>query len=81
MKLFDLALNAIIILSATVFLAYIGLYYFDFGLFTVLPEGVTGFFTSNGALQYVALVLLVAALVAKVPTGRAITRQKTGTHP
>lgn len=76
MKLFDLALNAIIVLSATVFLAYIGLYSFDFGLFMTLPEGVTGFFTRNGALQYVALGLLVAAMIAKAPVGRAIRRRE-----
>lgn len=78
MKTLDLALNTIIILSATVFLAYIGLYYFDFGLFMVLPEGITGIFTRNGALQYVALGLLVAALIAKSPVGRAIKRQEAG---
>jgi hypothetical protein len=76
MKILDLALNAIIVLSATVFLAYIGLYHFDFGLFTTLPESITGFFTRNGALQHVALGLLVAALIAKTPVGRAIKRQE-----
>lgn len=76
MKLFDLALNAIIVLSATVFLAYIGLYYFDFGLFKTLPESITGIFTRNAALQYIALGVLVAALIAKAPVGRAIKRQK-----
>lgn len=76
MKFFDLALNAIIVLSASIFLAYIGLYYFDFGLFLTLPESIAGIFTRNGALQYVALGLLVAALIAKAPVGRAIKRQE-----
>jgi hypothetical protein len=76
MKLLDLALNAAIVLSATVFLAYIGLYYFDFGLFTTLPDGITGFFLAAGALQYVALGVFVAALIAKAPVGRAIKQQE-----
>jgi hypothetical protein len=75
MKILDLALNAVIILSATVFLAYIGLIYFDFGLFKTLPDRIVGLFTQNGALQYVALGLLIAALVAKASVGRAIKRQ------
>lgn len=75
MKILDLALNAVIILSATVFLAYIGLIYFDFGLFKTLPDGIVGLFTQNGALQYVALGLFIAALVAKASVGRAIKRQ------
>lgn len=74
MKIVDLLLNAVIVLSATVFLAYIGLYYFDFGLFITLPESISGVFTRHAALQYVALALLVAALIAKAPVGRAITR-------
>ncbi|MEU7834734.1 MULTISPECIES: hypothetical protein [unclassified Nonomuraea] len=76
MKIFDLVLTAVILLSATVFLAYIGLYYFDFGLFTTLPESITGFFTCNGALHYVALGLLVAALIVKPFVGRAIKRRE-----
>lgn len=75
MKILDLALNAIIVLSVTVFLAYAGLYCFDFGLFMTLPESIVGFFIRNRALQYVALGLLMAALIAKVPVGRAITRR------
>lgn len=76
MKILDLAFNALIVLSATVFLAYIGLYYFDFGLFVTLPESITGIFIRNGALQHVALFALIAALIAKVPVGRAIKRQE-----
>ena len=78
MKILDLALNAVIVLSATVFLAYIGLHYFEFGLFTSLPESITGIFTRHGALQYVALGLLVGALIAKAPVGRAIRRKGAG---
>ena len=76
MKLLDLALNAAILLSATIFLAYVGLYYFDFGLFKTLPPSITGFFLSVEALQYVALGLLIAALIAKVPLRQVIKRQE-----
>lgn len=76
MKILDLALNAAIILSGTVFLAYVGLHYFDFGLFVSLPETVTGLFTGAPVLQYVALVIAIGALIAKVPVGRAITREE-----
>lgn len=75
MKKIDLALNALILLTATVFLAYVGFYYFDFGLFKTLPSSITGFFLGVGALQYVALALFVAALVGKVATARAMKRQ------
>lgn len=75
MKILDLALNALIIFSATVFLAYVGLYYFDYGLFKTLPEGITGIFTRNGVLQYVALGIFVAAMIGKIVVGRAIKRQ------
>lgn len=77
MKILDLALNALIVLSVTVFLAYIGLYYFDWGLFTTLPESITGVFLRNGAIQYVALGLLIGALFAKAPVGRAIKRRES----
>ena len=71
MKALDLILNAAIVFSATVFLAYLGLLY-DFGLFTTLPAGITGFFLDRPALQYVALAVTVGALVAKVPVRKAI---------
>lgn len=76
MRILDLALNAIIVLSATVFLAYIGLYYFDFGLFTTLPDSITRIFTGLPALQYVAVGLAVSALIVKRPVGRAINGRK-----
>lgn len=76
MKILALTLNAAIILFATIFLAYVGLYYFDFGLFVTLPESITSIFTSAPALQYVALVLAIAAGIAKVPVGRALKRQE-----
>jgi len=76
MKILDVALNAAIILSATLFLAYIGLYYFDFGLFVTLPESVTTFFTDVPSLQYVALAIAVAAFIAKAPVGRALKRRE-----
>lgn len=75
-KALDLALNAAIVFAATVFLAYVGRLY-DFGLFTTLPEGITGFFLDLPVLQYVALAIAVGALVAKVPVRKAIRRQ----HP
>lgn len=76
MKAIDLTLNAIIILSATVFFAYVGLYYFDFGLFTTLPDGITRIFTGLPALQYVAVGLAVLALIGKTRVGSAIKRQE-----
>jgi hypothetical protein len=76
MKAFDLLLNAAIVLSATVFLAYLGLLY-DFGLFTTLPERITGFFLDRPVLQYVALAVTIGALIAKVPVRKAIRQQ----HP
>lgn len=74
MKLLDVVLNLVTILAVAVVLAYFGLH-FDTGLFTVLPEGITTFFLQHQALQYVALVVLVVALVAKAPVGRAIKRR------
>lgn len=78
MKLLNLVLNAVILLSAILFLAYVGYYYFDFGLFKTLPSGVAGFFLGAGALQYVALGLLVAAAVSKIFVRRAVKRQEAG---
>ncbi|MGV8858686.1 hypothetical protein [Rhodoglobus sp.] len=76
MKIFDLALSAIIVLGATVFLAYVGYFYFDFGLFMTLPANIVEGFIQNLALQYVALVLGIAAMIAKRPVGRAIKQQE-----
>jgi hypothetical protein len=76
MKPLDIVLNAIIVLSVTVFLAYVGFLHFDFGLFMTLPSHVTGFFLDRPVLQHVSLGVLVAALVAKVPVGRAISRRE-----
>jgi hypothetical protein len=76
MRVLDLALNAVIILSAMVFSAYIGHYYFDFGLFTALPDSVARVFTSLPAIQYVAVGVAASALIAKIPVGRAIKRQE-----
>lgn len=75
MKILDLILTALIVFTATVFLAYIGLYYFDYGLFVTLPEPIVAFFTQNAALQYVALGLFVAAFIGKLLVGRAIKRE------
>jgi hypothetical protein len=78
MKILDLALSATIVLGATVFLAYVGLFYFDFGLFKTLPANIVEMFVRNGVLQYVALGLAVAAMIAKRPVGQAIKRQEAG---
>jgi hypothetical protein len=74
MKFVDLVLSLIIVLSATVFIAYVSLYYGDFGLLKTLPDDVSDFFTTHSALQHLALGLLIAAVAAKFPTGRAIRR-------
>ncbi len=71
----DALLNLLLVVSVTVFLAYVGLRFFDHGLFTVLPDGIVEFFTRNPALGYVALVLVIATMIAKVPLGRAIARE------
>ena len=75
MKILDFALNALIVLGVTVFLAYVGYYYFDFGLFMTLPANIVDIFLGNGALQYIGLGLGVAAMLAKRPVGREIKRQ------
>jgi hypothetical protein len=75
MKILDLVLSATIVFGATIFLAYIGLFYFDFGIFTKLPANLVTMLVQNGALQYVALGLAIAAMIAKRPVGRAIKRQ------
>lgn len=74
MKFLDVVLNLVTILAVAVVLAYVGLH-FDTGLFTVLPEAITSFFLQYPSLLYVTLVVLVVALVAKAPVGRAIKRQ------
>lgn len=78
LKVADISLNAAVALGAVVFLAYLGYHYYDFGLFTTLPESIVGFFLRNWLLQYVTLGLVVAAVIAKVPVGRAIKRQEAG---
>jgi hypothetical protein len=74
MKFVDLILSMIIVLSATVFIAYVSLYYGDFGLLKTLPDDISGFFITNNAIQHLALGLLIAAVAAKFATGRAIRR-------
>jgi hypothetical protein len=74
MKFVDLVLSLIIVLSATVFIAYVSLYYGDFGLLKTLPDDISGYFIANNAIQYLALGLLIAAFAAKFPVGRAIRR-------
>ncbi len=76
MKILNVALSGVIALSAIVFLAYLGFYYFDFGLFTTLPESIAGFFLRNDFLQYVALGVLGVAVAAKVRVSRALARAR-----
>ena len=71
-------LGGLTAVSAVIFLAYIGLYFFDFGLFVTLPEGITRIFIENPYLMYVALALLVAAMIAKIRTDRAMRRDRSG---
>lgn len=80
MKTLDLVLNAVIILSATVFLAYLGLLH-DFGLFTTLPEWITRPFLELPVLQYVALAAFIGAMVAKILVRKAIRRQHMREEP
>ncbi len=80
MKAIDLTLNAVIAVTVTVFLAYLGFHFWDFGIFTTLPAGITGFFLDNAALQYIALGMLVAAMIAKVPVGRRIKKRDAETR-
>lgn len=79
MNALDLLLNALIVFSATVFLAYLGLLY-DFGLFLTLPTGISGFFLDRPVLQYLALAVAVGALVAKAALKRAIRRRHSSTE-
>lgn len=71
-------LSGLIAISAVIFLAYIGLYFFDFGLFVTLPEGITRIFIENPFLMYADLALLVAAMIAKIRTDRAMRRDRSG---
>ena len=75
MRLLDALLNVVTVVAVTVVLAYLGLH-FDTGLFTILPQEVTGFFLAHRLLFVVALVVLVGALLAKIPVGRSIKRQR-----
>lgn len=75
MKMFDALSSLVLVVSVTVFLADVGLRYFDHGLFTVLPDGIAEFFTNNAVLASVALGLVITMMVAKVLVGRAITHE------
>jgi Mg2+/citrate symporter len=74
-KLLDMILTGVTVVSVTVVIAYFGLLY-DTGLFTVLPESITGFFLQNRFLQWVALVALIGALVGKTVTGRVLKHHR-----
>lgn len=79
MKILDLALNAIVSLGVTVFMAYFASRNGK-GLFTVLPDGIAELFTRHGSLQYVALGIAVTALIAKVPVVRELKRKRTASR-
>lgn len=72
----DIALTTLVFLSAIVFLAYVGYFYLDYGLFKILPPSITDFFVNAGALQYVALAVFIVTLIGKVSLGRAIKRRE-----
>jgi hypothetical protein len=74
-KALDILLNVVIVIAITVFSSYAAFYYYDIGLLASLPEGVTSFFLDNGAIQYVALVMLVAAVIGKIVVSRVMRRQ------
>ncbi|MDR6144044.1 hypothetical protein QE375_003598 [Microbacterium foliorum] len=80
MKALDLVLNGVIIVSATVFFAYLGLLY-DFGLFTTLPELITRPFLDLPVLQYVALAVFIGAMVVKLPVRKVIRRENLREEP
>lgn len=76
MKLLNLALNGVVALGAAVFLAYFGVRN-GTGLFTSLPATIAEIFTKHEGLQFVALGLVVAALIAKAFVMKALKRQRT----
>lgn len=76
MKLLDLLLNALLILSATLFLAYVGYDFFDFGLFTTLPATVSDLFLGNRLLQYAAVGVFAVAAGAKIRADRSSMARK-----
>jgi hypothetical protein len=75
MKLLGLVLNGLVSLGAATCIAYYGLRH-GTGLFTVVPDDVAAFFAHNDWLQWAALVLIVAALAAKLPIIAAERRRK-----
>jgi hypothetical protein len=76
MKILNLALNGIVGLGAAIFVAYFGLRH-GTGLFTSLPANIAEIFTKHEGLQFVALGMVVAALIAKVFVVKALKREKT----
>ena len=80
MKTLDILSNVVIVLAITVFSSYLAYHYYGIGLLVSLPEGITGFFIDNGAIQYVALAILVAAVIGKVVIGRMIKREARQTR-
>lgn len=75
MKILNYALTGLTALGVAVFAAYFGLEH-GVGLLTTLPDSITQIFTRNEGLQFVALGLVVVALLAKVFVVRALKRQE-----
>ena len=75
MKIINLALNGVVALSGAIFVAYFGLRN-NKGLFASLPDSITQIFIENEGLQFVALAMVVLALVAKIPVMRQLKRRE-----
>jgi hypothetical protein len=75
MKFLSLLLNGFVALGAATCIAYFGLRH-GTGLFTVIPDDIAAFFAHNDWIQWVALVLVLAALAAKLPIIAAERRRK-----
>lgn len=80
MKPLDVLSNVVIVLAITVVSSYLAYHYYGIGLLLSLPEGIMSFFLDNGALQYVALAILVAAVIGKIVIGRSIKKQARQTR-
>lgn len=75
-NILNLALNPVIGLAAAIFIAYFGLDS-GTGLFAALPAAITEVFSRNEWVQFVALVVVLAALVAKVLVMKELKRRRT----
>lgn len=76
MRILHILLNVFIVLAIAVFGSYVTYHYYDYGLLVSLPEGITSFFIENGAIQYAALGILVAAVIGKIVVERVMKRRQ-----